>query len=398
MRDSIRLSVALLGALTVVANAQNPVPRPGAQKPVAPTRARIAPLAEAARSDVHRKLEQTFGGDAVDPGFSTLLHVPALVEAVMPYTIYLSEQSTLTARHRELLALRAAWLSGSEVVWSAHARRARAAGLAQSELRGVAEGPEAAAWTSVEKTLLQMADQLYRNSSVNDATWAALAKTFSEHQLMDAVETVNHFTMLSTLYNAFGVQSKAEPADRLPPDVRYRVNVGAPQPPLATARVQPVPGDGIAVGRTLARHPKLNEARARRANFINRVSKLQPRHREMFILRIGWNCRSEYEWAQHVGSVGRARDHGLEPIRIARGADDPGWDPFEQTILRAVDELYRDASISDRTWAALAERYDTELLMSAVFTTSSYRATSMVLNALGVQLEPGNERFPEIKN
>jgi hypothetical protein len=99
-----------------------------------------------------------------------------------------------------------------------------------------------------------------------------------------------------------------------------------------------------------------------------------------------------------VGSVGRARDHGLEPIRIARGAVDPGWDPFEQTILRAVDELYRDASISDRTWAALAERYDTELLMSAVFTTSSYRATSMVLNALGVQLEPGNERFPEIKN
>jgi hypothetical protein len=34
--------------------------------------------------------------------------------------------------------------------------------------------------------------------------------------------------------------------------------------------------------------------------------------------------------------------------------------------------------------------------MSAVFTASSYRATSMSLNAFGVQLEPGNERFPKV--
>ena len=114
----------------------------------------------------------------------------------------------------------------------------------------------------------------------------------------------------------------------------------------------------------------------------------------MLILRIGWNCRSEYEWAQHVGSVGRARDYGLEPVRIAEGPAASSWDPFERVILQAADELYRDAGISDRTWAGLAERYDTALLMSAVFTASSYRATSMALNALGVQIEPGNERFP----
>jgi hypothetical protein len=34
--------------------------------------------------------------------------------------------------------------------------------------------------------------------------------------------------------------------------------------------------------------------------------------------------------------------------------------------------------------------------MSAVFTASSYRATSMALNAFGVQLEPGDERFPNV--
>jgi hypothetical protein len=36
-------------------------------------------------------------------------------------------------------------------------------------------------------------------------------------------------------------------------------------------------------------------------------------------------------------------------------------------------------------------------MMSAVFTASSYRATSMVLNAFGVQLQPGEERFPDLR-
>ncbi len=184
--------------------------------------------------------------------------------------------------------------------------------------------------------------------------------------------------------------------DRLPSDVTYRVVVPEREAPLTAARVEPVAGSGIAVGRTFARHAKLNETRGGRANFINRISKLEPRHREMLILRTGWDCQSEYEWAQHVGSVGRARDHGLDPLKIALGPSAAGWDPFEQAILRASDELYRDSLVSDSTWNALGARYDTGLLMSAIFTASSYRATSMALNAFGVQLEPGNERFPAV--
>jgi hypothetical protein len=52
--------------------------------------------------------------------------------------------------------------------------------------------------------------------------------------------------------------------------------------------------------------------------------------------------------------------------------------------------------VSDKTWAALGEKYDTTLIMSGVFTSSSYRATSIALNTFGVQLEPGNERFPTV--
>ncbi len=386
---AVAFCISLEGQLTVAP--------PGASRPVVPAAARIAPVPEARWSDAQRQGAAAFGRPGrPDPAFDTLLQVPALAEAVTPYTIYLSEGSTLPPRHRALIAMRAAWLCNNEVVWATHVERARAAGVQPAEVRRVAEGPAAPGWDRLEATLLQMADELFRNSSVSGATWAALDAAYDEHQLMDAVETANHFTMLSMMFNAFGVQPDAASRDRFPTGVPYRVNVPVAEPPLAVARVQPVPGDGLAVSRTLARHPKLSQARARRANFINRVSKLSPRHREMLILRIGWICRSEYEWAQHVGSVGRARDHGLEPIWIAQGAEAPGWDGFERTILRAVDELFHDTGISDATWTALAARYDTELLMSAVFTASSYRATSMVLNALGVQLDPGDERFPKL--
>ena len=53
------------------------------------------------------------------------------------------------------------------------------------------------------------------------------------------------------------------------------------------------------------------------------------------ILRTGWDCQAEYEWAQHVGRVGRGRELGLPIERIAEGPDAPGWDPFEARLRAA---------------------------------------------------------------
>lgn len=397
-RVSAVRATAFVGAVVIAIatlHAQRQVEPPGGRRPSPPATPRIAPLAEAQRTDAHRKVMAAFpNARQVDHGFDTLLHVPALAEGVMPYTAYLTTASTLTARHRELLILRAGWLGGNQVIWADHAAKARAAGLSAAEVRRIAEGPSTRGWDPFDATLLTMVDELFRNSSISQKTWAALSATYDQHHLIDAVETANHFVVLSMLYNSFGVQPDTSTPDRLPTDVPYRITVAAREPALRTARVDPLPGEGIAVNRTFARHAELNKARAPRANFINRVSKLTPRHREMFILRIGWDCQSEYEWAQHVGSVGRAREWGLDPVKIADGPSAQGWTPFEQTILRAVDELYRDTMVSDATWKALSAEYDTEHLMSGVFTASSYRATSMSLNAYGVQLEAGNERFP----
>jgi alkylhydroperoxidase family enzyme len=388
------------GALAVptVSLAQARIDPPGERRPVSPAKPRVAPLAPSEWSAAHKDLVAKFSSDGrADNGLATLLRLPEIAEGVMPYTLYLTDSSSLSPRHRMLLILRTAWIGGSRPLWGTYAARARAEGLSAAEIRRIAEGPRASGWEGVETTLLGLADELYRNASVTDATWKALSKEYDLFRMMDAVETVNHFTVLSMLYNSFGVQPDAASTDRLPIDVPYRLAAPPREPPLAVARVEPGEGRGIAVGRTFNRYPALVQAWSPRQRFVNRVSQLTPRHREMLILRMGWNCRSEYEWAQHVGIVGRAREHGLDPVRLAEGTRAAGWTDFERVLLRVADELYRDTTVSDETWRRLTAEFDTGLAMSAVMTASAYRAISMSLNAYGVQLDPGNERFPEVK-
>ena len=392
----VLLGVAMLVAPTALGGQALP-DRPGARQPVAPSKPRIQPLAEAQWTDVHRQLVAKYSSDRrPDNGLKTLLNLPEIVDGVMPFTVYLSEESSLQPRHRELLILRTAWLCGNRPIWSTYAPRARAVGMSAAEIKRIAQGPDAGGWDAFEATLLRLADQLYRNSSVTDATWRTLSASYDLVHLMDAVETVNHFTVLSMLYNSFGVQPDDQSRDRLPTDVSYRVAVPEREAPLAAARVVAPAGRGIAVGRTFALYPKLTERWGPRQAFVNRVSKLSSRHREMLILRMGWNCRSEYEWAQHVGRVGRAREHGLDPLWIAEGPGAAGWDVTERLILRAVDELFRDGMVADATWSALGDRFDTGLMMSAVLTASAYRAISLSLNTYGVQHEPEDERFPQL--
>jgi 4-carboxymuconolactone decarboxylase len=124
--------------------------------------------------------------------------------------------------------------------------------------------------------------------------------------------------------------------------------------------------------------------------------KIPARDRELLILRTGWNCGAEYEWAQHV-LIGRSA--GLSEEEILRVPDGPGgdWSPFESTLLGAADELHEDYCITDVTWAALAGVYDTAQLIELPMLVGHYHMVAMTLNALGVQLDPGLTGFPRAR-
>jgi len=144
---------------------------------------------------------------------------------------------------------------------------------------------------------------------------------------------------------------------------------------------------------TLANHPKLLKRWTVFAGHILGKSSLPPRDREILILRIGWLCRAEYEWGQHVliGLEAGLTDREIE--RIKAGPDAAGWSRFDAALLRAVDELHEQALVSDATWRELAEHYNTQQMMDVVFTVGQYNLVSMALNTFGVQLDEGIRGF-----
>jgi alkylhydroperoxidase family enzyme len=153
-------------------------------------------------------------------------------------------------------------------------------------------------------------------------------------------------------------------------------------------------GQALNIHATLAHHPKLLKRWTVFGNHVLFKSTLPAREREILILRIGWLCGSEYEWGQHV-EIGRRSGLGDEEITwIAEGPEAPGWTETDALLLRATDELHADAFISDSTWKALSERWNTQQLIDLVFTVGQYNLVSMALNTLGVQRDPGVPGFP----
>jgi 4-carboxymuconolactone decarboxylase len=158
-------------------------------------------------------------------------------------------------------------------------------------------------------------------------------------------------------------------------------------------------GDGplLNIFRTLARAPKaLARFNAWGGYVLSRRNDLPAREREIVILRIGYLCKSGYEWTQHhrIGlREGLTED---EIARIKQGAD-AGWSPADAVLIRAADELHADQFITDPTWAELKAHYSDKQCMDVVFTAAQYTQVSMMLNTFGVQLDKGQTLDPDLK-
>ncbi len=145
---------------------------------------------------------------------------------------------------------------------------------------------------------------------------------------------------------------------------------------------------------TMANHPELAKDWLVFGGHILSRNTLPARDREMLILRIGWLCRSEYEWAQHV-RLGRAAGLTEEELaHIMHGPEAAGLPDHDRLLLQATGELHEKSFISDDTWNALTKTYDTRQMMDLVFTVGQYNLVSMALNSFGVQLDPGLTGFP----
>ena len=156
-------------------------------------------------------------------------------------------------------------------------------------------------------------------------------------------------------------------------------------------------GDVLNIFRTLANAPKaLTSFLAWGGYILSKRNALSERDRELVILRTGFNCKSGYEWTQHV-PIGIAAGLSAEECeRIKAGPDADGWAGRDRALLRATDDLTRDFFVSEANWTALDFLTDDQK-MHLVMSVGQYTQVSMMLNSFGVQLDDGQVLDPDLK-
>jgi 4-carboxymuconolactone decarboxylase len=154
-------------------------------------------------------------------------------------------------------------------------------------------------------------------------------------------------------------------------------------------------GEPLNIFRTMAHHPGLLKRFNALGGAFLAHGLLPAREREIVILRVGWNCRSVYEFGQHT-LIGR--EAGLTQAEIAalastraRGAD---WSADDESLIALADEICADDCASDATFTALQRRWSDAELVELVALAGFYRMVSGFLNTMGVQPEDGLPGWP----
>lgn len=122
---------------------------------------------------------------------------------------------------------------------------------------------------------------------------------------------------------------------------------------------------------------------------------LDPRLRELVIMRIGWVTGSEYEWTQHW--------------RVARGMQIPAEDllavrdwqnathltPADKAVLQATDDTLKRGCIQPETWTECCKHLDSEAeRVELVVAIGNWLLIAQLLLSLQVPLEDGVEPWP----
>jgi len=162
------------------------------------------------------QLRQRKGGPKGLNVLGTFARHPSLMHAYHTFNGHILSSSTLTPRQRELLILRVAVLRDAEYEWEQHVIIAADAGIDDDEIARVRLGPDAPGWSSLDEAMVRAADELVGVARVSDATWATLAETLDDQQLMDLVFTVGAYDLLAMAFRSFGIELDADLAPPSP--------------------------------------------------------------------------------------------------------------------------------------------------------------------------------------
>jgi len=109
---------------------------------------------------------------------------------------------------------------------------------------------------------------------------------------------------------------------------------------------------------------------------------LDPRYRELAILRTGIVGDCKFEYSQHL-KVSRMAGIPEEKLQALKGwTTSDKFEPTERALMAAVDELLSRNLVEDATFAALKRHFNDEQIVELFFVVCTYRMHGMFIRAL----------------
>jgi alkylhydroperoxidase family enzyme len=169
---------------------------------------RIAPLSEEELNgdalDLITRLRSSINASAVTEipeYFRIMVKHPAVFRCALEMgTVIFKGQ--LPPRDRELAVLRIGWLSRAPYEWGEHVDIGKRYGVTAEEIERVIQGSSAPGWSEHDAAVLRAVEELLADHMICDATWATLAKTFSEPQLIEFVTMVGQYVTTGYVQNS----------------------------------------------------------------------------------------------------------------------------------------------------------------------------------------------------
>ena len=117
-------------------------------------------------------------------------------------------------------------------------------------------------------------------------------------------------------------------------------------------------------------------------------SELDPKLRELAIIRVGLLSGAAYEVHQHdrIGA-----QVGLTPEQIAAirsGAEHPAFDELEAAVLRFTDDVVANVRAADATFEPLRAALSLRELQELTMTVGFYMMVSRFLETFDIEIEP----------
>ena len=115
---------------------------------------------------------------------------------------------------------------------------------------------------------------------------------------------------------------------------------------------------------------------------------LDPRRRELAILRVAAVTGAEYEWVQHE-AIARGIGAGEDQVAAVRRGelDAPCFDDDDRLVLAFAEELLADDGASEGTVAAARERLSPREILELILAVGYYRMLAGVMNSVAIDLD-----------